>query len=130
MSSKFNLLCFAQKYSFLINILNYGMENISLSFVINLNTQNMAADVYANLKEKLEAEGGFPKPYLFKFIIPADNKKLALVEAMFGNEAQVSTRQSKTNKYISISAKEIMMSVDEVMKIYTKAGEIEGIISL
>ena len=90
----------------------------------------MAKDVYAKLRVKLEEEGGFPKPYLFKFIIPSDNKKLALVEALFGSEAQVTTRQSKSNKYISISAKEVMMSVDEVMTVYNKSTEIEGIISL
>lgn len=90
----------------------------------------MAENVYANLREKLEEQGGWPQPYLFKFIIPADNKKLALVEAIFGNEAQVTTRQSKSNKYISITAKEVMMSVNEVMAVYEKASNIEGIISL
>ena len=90
----------------------------------------MAKNAFANLKAKLEEQGGFPKPYLFKFIIPSDNQKLALVESLFGNEAQVTTRQSKTNKFISISAKEVMMNVDEVMDIYDRASEIEGIISL
>lgn len=90
----------------------------------------MAEDPYAKLRAKLEEQGGFPQPYLFKFIIPADNKKLALVEALFGEEAQVTTRQSKTNKFISISAKEVMMGVDEVMAIYQKSTLIEGIISL
>ncbi len=90
----------------------------------------MAEDIYANLREKLEEQGGWPQPYLFKFIIPSDNKKLALVEAIFGSEAQVTTRQSKSNKYISITAKEVMMNVDEVMAIYDNANKIEGIISL
>ncbi|MDG1476528.1 MAG: DUF493 family protein [Vicingaceae bacterium] len=90
----------------------------------------MAEDAFANLRAKLEEQGGFPKPYLFKFIIPSDNKKLALVEALFGAEAQVTTRQSKSNKYISVSAKEVMMSVDEVMTVYNKSTKIEGIISL
>jgi hypothetical protein len=90
----------------------------------------MAEDPYANLRAKLEEQGGFPKPYLFKFIIPSDNKKLALVEALFGSEAQVTTRQSKSNKFISISAKEVMMNVEEVMAIYDTAGFIEGIMSL
>ena len=90
----------------------------------------MAEDPYANLKAKLEEQGGFPQPYLFKFIIPSDNKKLALVRALFGIEAQVTTRQSKSNKFISITAKEVMMSVDEVMVVYYKSTSIEGIISL
>jgi len=90
----------------------------------------MAEDIYANLREKLEEQGGWPQIYLFKFIIPSDNKKLALVEALFGTEAQVTTRQSKSNKFISISAKEVMMNVDEVMAVYRKASDIEGIMSL
>ena len=90
----------------------------------------MKEDFYSNLKQKLEEQHNFPQPYLFKFIIPADNKKLALVEALFGEEAQVSTRQSSSNKYISISAKEVMMSADSVIEVYKKAEKIEGIISL
>lgn len=90
----------------------------------------MSEDPYANLRAKLEELGGWPQPYLFKFIIPSDNRKLALVEALFGAEAQVTTRQSKTNKFISITAKEVMMNVEEVMAVYEKAGSIEGIMTL
>lgn len=90
----------------------------------------MAEDIYANLRKKLEEQGGWPQPYLFKFIIPSDNQKLALVEAIFGNEAQITTRQSKSNKFISISAKEVMMSPEEVIATYKRAEGIEGIISL
>lgn len=90
----------------------------------------MKEDFYSNLKQKLEDQHNFPQPYLFKFIIPADNQKLALVEALFGEEAQVSTRQSSSNKYISISAKEVMISADSVIAVYKKAEKIEGIISL
>lgn len=90
----------------------------------------MKEDFYSNLKQKLEDQHNFPQPYLFKFIIPADNHKLALVEALFGEEAQVTTRQSSTNKYVSISAKEVMLSADAVIKVYKKAEKIEGIISL
>ncbi len=90
----------------------------------------MEEDYYSNLKQKLEDNGSWPQPYLFKFIIPADNQKLAQVEALFGAEAQVTTRQSKTNKFISISAKEVMLSADEVIKVYKKAGNIKGIMSL
>lgn len=90
----------------------------------------MEEDFYANLKNKLEDQFDWPQPYLFKFIIPSDNKKLALVEALFGADAQVSTRQSRSNKFISISAKEVMISPDEVITVYKKAGKIEGIMSL
>ena len=90
----------------------------------------MEEEFYKNLKSKLEKQFEWPHLYLFKFIIPADNHKLALVEALFGEEAELSTRQSSSNKFISISAKEIMMSAEEIITIYKKAGEIEGIIAL
>ena len=90
----------------------------------------MKEEFYTNLKSKLEEQFNWPQPYLFKFIIPSDNEKLALVQALFGAEAQVTTRQSKTNKFTSVSAKEVMMSPDEVVAIYKKAEGIEGIISL
>jgi len=90
----------------------------------------MQEDFYAGLRSKLEAQFDWPQLYLFKFIIPSDNKKLALVEALFGENAQVSIRQSKSNKFTSISAKEVMISPDEVIAIYKKAEAIEGIMSL
>lgn len=85
---------------------------------------------FENLNSKLKESGKWPQVYLFKFIIPSDSKKLALVQALFGEQAQVTTRQSKNNKYISISAKEVMVSSEKVIDVYRKASEIEGIISL
>jgi hypothetical protein len=90
----------------------------------------MEKDFYANLKEKLDIQHSWPSVYMFKFIIPADNHKLAQVEALFGKEAQVTTRQSSTNKFISVTAKEMMMSSDEIIAIYKQAEKIEGIIQL
>lgn len=90
----------------------------------------MEEKFYTSLKNKLKKQFEWPHLYLFKFIIPSDNKKLALAQALFGEGAQVTTRQSKNNKYTSISAKEVMISPDEVIAVYEKAKKIEGIISL
>ena len=90
----------------------------------------MAEDFYGNLKQKLEQQTEFPHIYMFKFIIPSDNKKLALAEALFGEAAQITTRQSSSNKFISITAKEMMLNADEIIAIYKNAEKIEGIISL
>ena len=92
--------------------------------------EKMNEDFYNNLQKKLADQFEWPSLYLFKFIIPADNNKLALVEALFGAEAIVTTRQSKNNKYISITAKEIMISPEEIISVYKKAALVEGIISL
>ncbi|MDF1672042.1 MAG: DUF493 family protein [Vicingaceae bacterium] len=90
----------------------------------------MKEEFYISLKEKLEEQHKFPTLYMFKFIIPADNHRLALVEALFGPEAQVTTRQSSSNKFISISAKEVMITADSIIAVYKKAEQIEGIVSL
>lgn len=90
----------------------------------------MEPDFYTNLKKKLEEQTEFPHLYMFKFIIPSSNDKLALIQALFGEEAQVTTRQSSSNKFISITAKEMMLTADEIIAVYKKAEKIEGIISL
>ncbi len=87
-------------------------------------------DQFKNLREKLEESGDWPRVYFFKFIIPADNKKLALVEAIFGSEADVTIKQSHKGNYLSISAKELMLSAERVIERYKKATQIEGLIAL
>lgn len=88
------------------------------------------SDAFEGLRLKLEADKEWPKVYLFKFIIPNDNQKLAMVESLFGEEAQVTINQSRNANYLSISAKEMMMTAAEIIQRYEKAAEIEGVIAL
>ena len=85
---------------------------------------------FDGLRKKLDEEGRFPKVYFFKFIVPSDNRSLALVEALFTDDAQMSLRTSKTGKYVSLSAKEVMLSTEKIIERYKKALEIEGCIAL
>jgi len=85
---------------------------------------------FEGLREKLAADKDWPKIYMFKFIVPNDHQKLARAEAIFGSEAQISLRQSRTGKFVSLSAKELMISADEVVGRYEEANKIEGLISL
>ncbi len=85
---------------------------------------------YENLEKKLEEHHQFPSTYLFKFIVPNNVKALAEVESLFSHKAVVTTRESKTGKYISISGKEIILESTEVTKVYLKAESIEGLMSL
>ena len=81
--------------------------------------------------EKLNAVHKFPSVYMFKFIIPADNEKLAKVEGLFtSDESTLSVKQSKTGKFLSITAKELMMNPDRVIERYLESEEIGGVISL
>jgi hypothetical protein len=90
----------------------------------------MANQDYSALKEKLEANTEWPRVYFFKFIVPSDNKKLALVEALFGPEAEVSLKQSRKGTYVSVSAKELMLNSDGIINRYKKASKIEGLMAL
>jgi len=88
------------------------------------------SDPFEGLRSKLQSLTDWPEVYLFKFIIPNDNQKLAMVESLFGPEAQVTIHQSRKGNYLSVSAKEMMMSAEEVIQRYERAAEIEGVISL
>jgi putative lipoic acid-binding regulatory protein len=82
------------------------------------------------LRSKLAETTTFPTVYMFKFIVEADNRKIALVENLFQEEAEIHTKESDKGKYISITSKQVMMSVDEIMDVYKKAAEIKGIMFL
>lgn len=90
----------------------------------------MSQDPWKGLREKLE-ERSWPAVYLFKFIVPADNQKVAQTEALFdADTAQIELRKSKTGKFVSVSAKEMMMDVDSVIKRYQEAVKIPGLMAL
>jgi len=91
----------------------------------------MDKNTFEELRKKLEESiTSFPYIYMFKFIIKSDNKTMALVEVIFDNDADIIQKQSTKGNYISITVKQVVMSVDEIISIYEKAAEIEGVMSL
>ena len=91
----------------------------------------MAPSIYDELRKKLEESiTSFPNVYMFKFIIKADNKTLALVEVLFEDDAEIIQKESAKGNYISITVKQVVMSVDEIISIYEKASEIKGVMTL
>lgn len=91
----------------------------------------MATGTFDELRKKLEESiTSFPYLYMFKFIIKADNKTMALIEVIFEDDAEIIEKPSTKGNYISITIKQVVMSVDEIISIYEKAAEIEGVISL
>jgi putative lipoic acid-binding regulatory protein len=90
----------------------------------------MSEDKFAELKKKLDETVTYPSVYMFKFILPADNRTIALVENMFGEGAEIYTKESGKGKYISITVKEVMMNTDEIIVIYKRAGDIPGVMLL
>jgi len=84
-----------------------------------------------SLKAALDQVHEWPSMYLFKFIVPSDNQKVAQLEALFNSEtAEIRLRQSKNGKYTSVSAREVMTSAEEIISLYEEAYKIEGVISL
>lgn len=86
-------------------------------------------DKYENLRKELNKNEVWPIVYMFKFIIPADNKKIALVRSKFTDQSLVTQKESSNGKYISITAKEVMLNADSIIDKYTEMEEIEGLMA-
>ena len=82
---------------------------------------------FDNLKLQLEKEE-WRSLYMFKFIAPSDNQKIALITSMFDEASEINFRPSSKGTYTSISVKEIMMSAESVIEIYEKTALIDGVI--
>jgi putative lipoic acid-binding regulatory protein len=86
---------------------------------------------WEKLREQLQNGNSWPSVYMFKFIVPADNEKIAQVENLFNTQtAEVTMRTSKNGNFVSITAQELMISPEKVIERYKEAGGIEGLISL
>ncbi len=90
----------------------------------------MTEDEINSFRQKLSESMSFPGVYMFKFIITSEHRNLALVNNLFGAEAEISTKESDKGRYTSITARQVVMSVDEIIEVYKKAAKIEGIMFL
>ena len=84
---------------------------------------------FNSLRDKLNKETTWPLVYMFKFIIPADNKKQALVESKFSDDSIITQKESANGKYISITVKEVMLDADSIINKYIEVGQIEGVMA-
>lgn len=84
---------------------------------------------FDKLKTQLELQE-WPNVYLFKFIVPNDSEKIARATALFDDSAELNLRTSSKGTYVSISAKELMISVDSIIEKYNRSSEIEGLVAL
>lgn len=86
---------------------------------------------YQQLLVQLTEGFDWPSVYMFKFIVPADNTKIAQVESLFdAHQAEISIRSSKKGNFVSVTAKELMLSPEKVIDRYLEAENIPGLISL
>ncbi len=87
------------------------------------------SDSYEKLRMQLE-NMNWPEIYFFKFIVPNDSELVAKVTALFDEGADLRLQQSKNGRYISIGAKEMMISPESVIQRYKEASNIKGLIAL
>ncbi len=89
-------------------------------------------EFYKKLHSQLQETTSWPSEYLYKFIVPSDNHKIALVEGIFDNMgAVINTKQSSKGTYTSVSVNVTMNNPDHVIEKYKEVGEkVEGVISL
>lgn len=86
---------------------------------------------YIKLKDSLDNTTKFPAEYLYKFIVPTNRNQVTEVEELFKEKlSRISSKKSKTGKYVSVSINVKLASSNEVIAYYRKAEKIEGIISL
>lgn len=81
---------------------------------------------FSGLRKRLETLE-WPMVYLFKFIVPAD-KADEIIRIFEDNE--YTRKESDRGNYISISSYVSVDSEEEVIDIYKKAAQVEGVISL
>ncbi len=94
-------------------------------------TDKEREEKYQALETALKESLSWPSVYMFKFIIPADNRTLAQVENLFNSkESEINVRESRKGNFLSITVKEMMMSPEKVIERYRMAEGIKGLMSL
>lgn len=80
-----------------------------------------------NLKELLDSQHEWPGNYTFKFIVPGE-KSIELKQIVQCEESFA--RPSRSGKYTSMTFDITCQSSDDVITIYQKVSQIEGIVTL
>lgn len=93
----------------------------------NPDTDKQMTEKDKKFKNMLDDHHQWPCPYVFKFIVPSG--QMERFHELFP-DAPLTTRQSKSGKYTSVTLESTMCSSHDVMAIYEKAGKIPGIMSL
>lgn len=85
---------------------------------------------FESLYQKLSQNKEWPISYMFKFVVPSDMSLIARVEALFSAQAVIYRKESRSKRYVSVTATELMESAEHIVEVYRKAAQIENIIAL
>ncbi len=72
----------------------------------------------------------WPNVYFYKFIVLNENQLVDSVKSLFDDTAEITLNSSKNGKFMSVSIKEVAITVDSIIEKYRQAATIKGIISL
>lgn len=90
----------------------------------------MDKERYNKMRQELLESTSWPAIYMFKFIVPNNDKKVEAVKQLFPEATDFQFKTSKDIRYIGITTKIEMESPEKVLDVYEKAQHIEGIIAL
>ena len=88
-------------------------------------------EFYERLREQLLENTTWPSDYLYKFIVPTDEERIAQIHDIFDNTgAVIESKKSKKGTYTSLSITVNLKDPDEVILKYKEVAIVEGVISL
>ena len=90
----------------------------------------MGVNRESELKELLDKEHNWPEEFLFKFIYKSNPETENKLKGIFDGKVDIEIKKSKKEKYNSMSAVYLAKSSEDVLSVYHKASQIEGVISL
>ena len=82
------------------------------------------------LKDLLDHHYDWPDTFMFKFIYKSNQETEDRLKEIFSENSEFTIKSSTKQNFNSMSVKHLASSAKEVMDIYNKASEIEGVISL
>ncbi len=82
------------------------------------------------LRYRLLEEGGWPKPYMFKFIVPNESGKVDKVKILLPQNCNLSFKHTANLKYVSITCVALMANADDVIDVTENVCKIDGVIPL
>jgi uncharacterized protein len=89
----------------------------------------MSMDEQKHLKfrELLDQNYQWPDYYIWKFIVKVENQQ-AVLDLLKDHEVQI--KPSEKGNYVSITARKLVKSTDEVLVLYVDMSKISGVMSL
>jgi putative lipoic acid-binding regulatory protein len=91
----------------------------------------LSGDPYENFRSLLQQSIVFPAEYTFKFIIKADEDKIAELKSRFADaRAGISETNSSGGKYKSFTVQVFVQDEEEVISYYKEVSKIDSVIML